>query len=363
MSLRRRGAIRWQQVTRGSSAQPSVLPNSPAENPVGASYNDAAEAVPAFCSSRAPEVLPPQSTGPPIRVGASNFSEPYPAVAMGHITINLPKFWENDVSLWFLMVENIFSMRKIDSECQRHELLLSSLDLRHLQRVEHVLLDLDPVFPYSYLKAALIKIFDQTEEHKLDQLLHACELGDRKPTELLAEMRKLLGTEGSPVLLKKLFMDRLPSSVRRVLVAGPIDNLDDLARRADRVFAEDRSLTSAPRFVAAPDKLLVEKVDRLAESFNSFLQQCPAPQTVTLQTNSFATPMASTNQNSTFSAPFISRPRRGRFSPASRPPLADLCFYHSRFGGDAFHCISPCAWRGPVARRPANTDATLPKNE
>ena len=76
------------------------------------------------------------------------------------------------------MVENIFSMRKIDSECQRHELLLSSLDLRHLQRVEHVLLDLDPVFPYSYLKAALIKIFDQTEEHKLDQLLHACELRD-----------------------------------------------------------------------------------------------------------------------------------------------------------------------------------------
>ena len=160
MFLRRRGAIRRQQDTRGSSAQPSVLPNSPAENPVGASYDDAAEAVPAFCSSGAPEVLPPQSTGPPIRVGASNFSKPYPAVAMGHITINLPKFWKNDVSLWFLMVENIFSMRKIDSECQRHELLLSSLDLRHLQRVEHVLLDLDPVFPYSYLKAALIKIFD-----------------------------------------------------------------------------------------------------------------------------------------------------------------------------------------------------------
>ena len=91
------------------------------------------------------------------------------------------------------MVENRFALRKIDSECHRHELLLSSLhvDLRHLQRVEHVLLDLDPVFPYSYLKTALVKIFGQTEEHQLDQLLHACELGDRKPTELLAEMCKL----------------------------------------------------------------------------------------------------------------------------------------------------------------------------
>ena len=41
--------------------------------------------------------------------------------------------------------------------------------------------------------------------------------------------------------LKNLFMDRLPSSMRRVLVAGPIDNLDDVERRADRVFAEGRS--------------------------------------------------------------------------------------------------------------------------
>ena len=34
-SLRRRGAIRWQQLTRDPSAQPSVLPDSPAGNPVG----------------------------------------------------------------------------------------------------------------------------------------------------------------------------------------------------------------------------------------------------------------------------------------------------------------------------------------
>ena len=90
--LRRRGAIRWQQLTRGSSAQPLVLPNSLAKNPVGAFCNDVAEAGPAFCLLKVPEVLPLQSTGPPIRIGAPDFSEPHPAVAMGHITINLTKF-------------------------------------------------------------------------------------------------------------------------------------------------------------------------------------------------------------------------------------------------------------------------------
>ena len=43
------------------------------------------------------------------------------------------------------------------------------------------------------------------------------------------------------------------------------------------------------------------------------------------------------------------------------PPLGDLCFYHARFGGNAFHCISPCAWRGSVACRTENANATLPK--
>ena len=173
-----------------------------------------------------------------------------------------------------------------------------------------MLLDLYPVYPYSCLKAALVEIFDQTKEHQLDQLLHACDLGNRKFTELLAEMRKLLGTKGSPALLKKLFMDRLPLNVRRVLVGGPMDNLDDVARRADCVVAEGQSPTPDPCFVATPDKLLADKVDQLAELFNSFLQQCPARQTVTLQPNSFApTPMASTNRDSNFQRPSFLRPR------------------------------------------------------
>ena len=135
-------------------------------------------------------------------------------------------------------------------------------------------------------------------------------------------------------------MDRLPSNVRQVLVAGPMDNLDDIAHRADRVVAEDRSPTSDPSFVSAPNKLHADKVDQLAELLNSFLQQQLAPQTVTLQTNSFAlTPMASTNPDSNFqrtsfsysrfsSTPYRG-PRRGCFLLAPRPLLGYLCFYHA----------------------------------
>ena len=69
---------------------------------------------------------------------------------------------------------------------------------------------LRPCLLLHLLKRVLVEIFGETKKH---QLLQACDLGDRKPTELLAEMRKLLGAKGSHVVLKKLFMDRLPSNV------------------------------------------------------------------------------------------------------------------------------------------------------
>ena len=71
---------------------------------------------PVFCSLRVPEVFPSRSTGPPIHVGSPDFSELHAAFVMRNIAMNLPKFWENDVRLWLVMVENIFVMRKIASE-------------------------------------------------------------------------------------------------------------------------------------------------------------------------------------------------------------------------------------------------------
>ena len=64
---------------------------------------------------------------------------------------------------------------------------------------------LRPCVPVLLFKdGTCIKIFGQAEEHKLGQLLHACELGDRKPTGLLAEICKLLGTKELPCSAKKL---------------------------------------------------------------------------------------------------------------------------------------------------------------
>ena len=58
-------------------------------------------------------------------------------------------------------------------------------------------------------------------------------------------MRSVLGESGSQDrLLRKLFLDRLPAGVRRIIISHPVEDLDQLAKIADRVMEENRKCTS-----------------------------------------------------------------------------------------------------------------------
>ena len=51
----------------------------------------------------------------------------------------------------------------------------------------------------------------------------------------------MIGEDHAPErLLRKLFLDQLPASVRRISAAHPRTDLDELAATADRIVAEDR---------------------------------------------------------------------------------------------------------------------------
>ena len=86
-----------------------------------------------------------------------------------------------------------------------------------------MLVNLSLTPPFSQLRKALFEANEPSMDSKLDELLDASELGDRRPTELLSRMRHLMGTEQSPTLLKKLFLSKLPVDVKRVVVASGTD--------------------------------------------------------------------------------------------------------------------------------------------
>ena len=65
------------------------------------------------------------------------------------LDVKLPNFWEAAVSLWFLTVENLLRQKGIFDENKMYEFLLVALDLRHVQRVKHVLVNLSLIRPFS----------------------------------------------------------------------------------------------------------------------------------------------------------------------------------------------------------------------
>ena len=73
-------------------------------------------------------------------------------------------------------------------------------------------------------------------------MFNRTELGDRKPSEMLSEMRQLpeaydADNTQTNAVLKNLFLDKLPKQARTILAANLETNLYLLALRADKVVA------------------------------------------------------------------------------------------------------------------------------
>ena len=225
------------------------------------------------------------------------------------------------------------------------------------------------MFPYTNLKTTLAKTYRLCENDRLDKLFHNTELGDRKPSELLLEMRYLLDAfntsdSQSQAVLRKLFLDELPVQVRTILTGSFDANLDFIALRADEIMAASKSSNTTN----SPQRLINEIFDQRLNQLAATIHNSPQPQ--------FASPQPprhpwyntdaghSRGQNSSlhkFGGP-ENRPTLHRqphtknsWHHPSRYSAAesDLCFYHKKFAMRANRCQSPCAWRS----------RSLPKND
>ncbi|KAL1375085.1 hypothetical protein pipiens_017711, partial [Culex pipiens pipiens] len=89
---------------------------------------------------------------------------------------------------------------------------------------------------YDTLKAAVIAHFRPSESQQLTSLLSGMTLGDRKPSALLSEMRRLGGTGCTDSVLANLWLRALPSTVTAIIAAMPATtSLDEQAKVADKI--------------------------------------------------------------------------------------------------------------------------------
>lgn len=251
--------------------------------------------------------------------------------AKGAVNIKIPPFWPSDPQIWFAQVEAQFSTRGITSERTKFDHIIASLAPEYAQEVRDLLLSPPTSSPYTTLKTKLIERTAASEQRRLQQLFHAEELGDRKPTQLLRRMQQLMGEQSSGLpdnsFLRQLFLQRLPSNVR--MVSTGTTELQDLAQLADKIMEVAVPTTvSGVRSSTSTNSTdidhLKSEIAELRQLFQSFL---------------------SVNKSS---HGLRSRSRaRGRSPTPVRSPTDEptVCWYHERFGNSAKKCRSPCSFQ------------------
>ncbi|XP_039968947.1 uncharacterized protein LOC126764661 [Bactrocera neohumeralis] len=98
---------------------------------------------------------------------------------------------------------------------------------------------------YENLKARIINEFADSTQTKLTKLLSDLSLGDRKPSQLLAEMRtRAAATPVPDELLKQLWLRNLPELIRAILSADEHITLVNAATMADRIMVATKDSNS-----------------------------------------------------------------------------------------------------------------------
>ena len=255
----------------------------------------------------------------------------------------IPKFFREDPQCWFFQVEASFADARIVTEATKAHSIIANLDTDLIPHIRDIITAVPrPIDQYTQIKNRLISAFSKSSETRLRQLLRGEVFAEAKPSLLLNRLRSLNDGVCSDQVLKAIFLDQLPSSIRAVLVMSDRDDLQFLADMADKVAEASRPLdfqsssisSGAQAFqpvvaaVAGPavSSDLSQRVDRLSQQLNRLMKEFRGP------------PPRKVRDRSRSASNFRNRRNRSRSRDSS------LCFYHKRFGTKAVKCVQPCSW-------------------
>lgn len=232
----------------------------------------------------------------------------------------LPTFYEEDPVLWFIQVEAIFATTRVTTEEKRYQAVISQLPFKILTQVIDLARQQPEQEPYTTLKRRLLTVFSESKERKILRLLEDTQLGDMKPSQLLRHMQGLAEADVPNEVIKTIWLRALPPQARSILAAVVDEDLNNLAKIADRI-SETVFASSVP--IATADSPAVNTIDTLVEEIRSLKTELRRRK------------------------PRPPKHRPARSTSRKRPPLppVTLCYFHKRFGKNARKCEKPCSFK------------------
>lgn len=255
-------------------------------------------------------------------------------IAKSHAKIRFPDLDPEDVETWFVCLEAAFYVNNVASDKHKFNAVIVALGTRAKFFHSAIAKCNKSVSNdrYATIKKSVIDFFLPSENQRLTSLLSGVSLGDRKPSTLLSEMRRMGGEGCSDSILANIWLRALPNTVRSIIAAMPTASLDDQANVADKILEAPSNTicTVTEANTPAPACSLEARIDALSRRLDEVLSA---------DRNPYAHRDSRSRQRHPSSQPWGQRTHSAmRSRTPSRAPRRWICWFHYRHGNQAEKC-------------------------
>jgi hypothetical protein len=255
---------------------------------------------------------------------------------VAHVAVKLPDFWIKDPKMWFSQAEAQFRRSRVTAQTTMYDYVLMKLPEDVVMSVRALVsaIEADPVKQeesYTLMKAALLGSYGKTKWQMAYALLDHPELGDRRPSAMMAEMLALRYEATAPdSLFFALFLRRLPSSIRDHIAAANHTTAAEMATHADILWDARNSATVS----AVSDTLSAVSLRSSSPNKRSPDRRAKSPD------RRGRSPDRGSNRGRG------RRPTPGRQDSKAASSGKKICYYHRRYGAEAENCEGACSFSG-----------------
>ncbi|UYV79078.1 hypothetical protein LAZ67_17001042 [Cordylochernes scorpioides] len=239
------------------------------------------------------------------------------------VSVKIPPFLVEKPEIWFFQVEAQFKIGGIIQEDTKFNYLISQLEPKYIENIWEII-NSKSDNKFSECKSRLLELFRESEGLRIKKLIPGIELGDMKPSQLLQKLRSLATPDISDNLIKTLWLDKLPTSIKNIFIVSDED-MSKLAIMADKIneINSSKEIYEAEVPSSSTD-LLIAKLEDLERQVSELRLDRSR----------------SRSKNRT-----QSRPRSN--SQRSFDPRGRYCYYHFCYGSNCLQnkCRPPCSWK------------------
>lgn len=244
-------------------------------------------------------------------------------VDINRIAFRAPPFWDSDPEMWFQQVESQFIISGITVDQTKFHYVVASLDAKTLNCCRDLICSPPQHNAYNAIKEKILSSFSLSENSRFKQLLQDLILGDKRPSQLLSEMRHLANNAVSEDMLRTLWLQRLPTNMQQILSVCK-DSLSNLAEIADKINEVSDCGAVASGIASSSLEL-------------GFLRKEISELKLEIGKLSFS-------RNRCCGRNRKRSKSRDRSTSFSTVHSGKLCWYHKKFAGKAVKCVKPCKW-------------------